>query len=82
MIRTPITFPNHQPLNRTLAAEIVQTASAFEARMMIARQDKLVNAKSTLGLLSLGMEDMDGMVLVVEGPDEAAAAQAVAALLK
>lgn len=82
MIRTPITFPNHQPLNRTLAAEIVQTASAFEARMMIARQDKLVNAKSTLGLLSLGMEDLDGMVLVVEGPDEAAAAQAVAALLK
>lgn len=82
MIRTPISFPNHQPLNRALAAEIVQAASAFESRMMISRQDKLVNAKSTLGLLSLGMEDLDGMVLVVEGVDEAAAAQAVVALLK
>ncbi len=27
MIVKPITFPNHQPLNRTLAAQVVQTAS-------------------------------------------------------
>ena len=33
MIVKPITFPNHQPLNRTLAAQVVQTASRFDARM-------------------------------------------------
>lgn len=52
MIVKPITFPNHQPLNRTLAAQVVQTASRFDARVMIRRHQKVVNAKSMLGLLS------------------------------
>ena len=45
MIVKPITFPNHQPLNRTLAAQVVQTASRFDARVMIRRHQKVVNAK-------------------------------------
>ena len=43
MIVKPITFPNHQPLNRTLAAQVVQTASRFDARVMIRRHQKVVN---------------------------------------
>lgn len=82
MIRKPITFPGNQPLTRALAAEVVQTASQFEARVMISRHQKIVNAKSTLGLLSLSVEDQSDMVLVAEGPDEAAAVEAVLALLK
>ncbi len=81
MIRKPITFPGNQPLTRTLAAEVVQTASQFEARVMISRHQKLVNAKSTLGLLSLSAEDQTDMVLVAEGTDEAAAVEAILALL-
>ncbi len=81
MIRKPITFPNRQPLTRALAAEVVQTASRFEARVMISHEQKLVNAKSMLGLLSLGADDQEGMVLLAEGVDEAAAVAAVAALL-
>ncbi len=82
MIRKPITFPGHAPLTRTLAAEVVQTASAFEARVMIQREQKIVNAKSMLGLLSLGADDQADMVLIAEGVDEEAAAQAVLAVLK
>ncbi len=81
MIRTPITFPDNKPLTRALAAEFVQTASRFEARVMISRQQKIVNAKSTLGLLSLSAEDQNDMVLIAEGPDEAAAVEAIQALL-
>ena len=69
MIVKPITFPNHQPLNRTLAAQVVQTASRFDARVMIRRHQKVVNAKSMLGLLS--------MFLVCDGADEEAASAAV-----
>ena len=79
MIRKPVSF--QKPLTRTLAAEIVQVASGFEARVMIAHNQKLVNAKSMLGLLSLGLDDQDGMQLVCEGVDEAEAAAAVTALL-
>ncbi|MGN0794786.1 MAG: HPr family phosphocarrier protein [Aristaeellaceae bacterium] len=81
MIRKPITFPGNQPLTRAMAAEIVQTASQFEARVMISRHQKIVNAKSTLGLLSLGVEDQKDLVLIAEGPDEAAAVEAIVALM-
>ena len=81
MIKTPIVFPDNQPLNRALAAEVVQTVSRFEARVMISRLQKIVNAKSTLGLLSLSAEDQTDMILIAEGPDEAAAVEAILALL-
>ncbi len=81
MIRTPITFPGQEPLTRALAVEVVQTASAFEARVMIQRDQKIVNAKSMLGLLSLGTDDQANMVLIADGVDEAAAAAAVVAVL-
>lgn len=81
MIRKPISFPDNKPLTRTLAATLVQVAAQFEARVMISRHQKIVNAKSTLGLLSLSVEDQTDMVLLVEGPDEAEAAEAISALL-
>lgn len=82
MIRKPISFPGNQPLTRALAAEVVQAASRYSSRVMITHDQKIVNAKSMLGLLSLSVEDQDGMMLVAEGADEAEAAEAVAALLK
>ena len=81
MIRKPIVFPGRAPLTRALAAEVVQTASAYEARVMIQREQKIVNAKSMLGLLSLGADDQVNMVLIAEGVDEEAAAAAVLAVL-
>lgn len=82
MIRKPIVFPGNAPLTRALAAEVVQTAGNFEARVMIQRAQKIVNAKSMLGLLSLGAEDQANMVLIAEGMDEEEAAAAVLAILK
>ena len=82
MIRKPIVFPGNAPLTRALAVEVVQTASTFEARVMFQRAQKIVYAKSMLGLLSLGAEDHADMVLIAEGVDEAEAADAVLAVLK
>ena len=81
MIRKPIAFPGNAPLTRTLAAEVVQIASGFESRVMIQREQKIVNAKSMLGLLSLSEEDQADMMLVAEGTDEEAAIAAVLAVL-
>ena len=81
MIRKPIAFPGNAPLTRALAADVVQTASGFEARVMIQRDQKIVNAKSMLGLLSLGADDQANMVLIAEGVDEEAAVAAVLAVL-
>lgn len=81
MIRKTITFPGSKPITRALAAEIVQAASDFEARVMIQREQKIINVKSMLGLLSLGLEEQTQMCLIAEGPDEEAAANAVLAIL-
>jgi phosphotransferase system HPr (HPr) family protein len=81
MIRKPIVFPGNAPLTRAVAAEVVQTAGGFEARVMIQRDQKIVNAKSMLGLLSLGADDQANMVLIAEGADEAEAAAAILKVL-
>lgn len=81
MIRKPISFPENKPLTRALAAEFVQVAARFESRVMISRRQKIVNAKSTLGLLSLSAEDQNDLVLIAEGPDEEAAVAAIVELL-
>ena len=82
MIRKPIFFPTHAPLTRRSAALLVREASRYEARLMIEHNAKIVNAKSMLGLLSLGADAQTGLCLLAEGPDEAAAADAMEALLK
>ena len=81
MIRKPIAFPNRAPLTRRSAALLVQEASRFESRLMIEHDAKIVNAKSMLGLLSLGADAQAGLCLLAEGPDEAEAAAAVEELL-
>ena len=81
MIRKTIVFPNHEPLTRSHAAQLVQIASRFDARIMIEHDASVVNAKSMLGLLSLGMDARKELTLRVDGTDEQAAADAISKLL-
>lgn len=82
MIRRKISFPGLPALKRQTTAQVAQLAARFEARIMIECESKVINAKSMLGLLSLGSR-MDGaeMVLVAEGEDEQKAVEAICALL-
>ena len=82
MIRQPITFPGGKPLTRSAAAQVVQVTARFQSRIMIERDQKIVNAKSMLGLLSLGLEEHPDLTLLVEGDDEQEAAEAILAMLK
>ena len=81
MSRRPIIFPPRAPLTRRGAALLVQEASRYESRLMIEHDAKIVNAKSMLGLLSLGADAQGSLQLLAEGPDEEAAAEAVIKLL-
>lgn len=77
MIKLPIEFPDGVQMTRSAAASLVQVASRFEARVMIERGQKIVNAKSTLGLLSLYTDIGPGMTMVADGEDEKEAVQAM-----
>lgn len=82
MIRDRVTLTSKTLSSRANAVALVQLASRYESRIMLEHAHKIVNAKSTLGLLSLCADADAVTMLVVEGPDEAEANSAVRALLQ
>ncbi len=58
-------------------ALLVQEASKYESSVYIVSGTKKVNAKSIMGMMSLGMNNGDEVEVVTEGSDEAAAAAGV-----
>ncbi len=54
-------------------ALFVQVASQFQSSIYVALQNKKVNAKSIMGMMSLGVLEGENIVITAEGPDEAEA---------
>ncbi len=82
MIRKEIIFPNNEVLKRRATTQFVNLAGRFHSRIMIEHDNKVVNGKSMLGLLSLATASNKTMILTVDGSDEAAAVAAILALLE
>ena len=54
-------------------ALLVQVASRFESKITIESGDKTVNAKSIMGMMTLGLAAGENVTVNAEGEDEAAA---------
>ena len=52
------------------AALFVQTASKFASSIQVKIDNKIVNAKSIMGMISLGILDGQTITLTADGPDE------------
>jgi len=52
------------------AALLVQTASKFSSKILIKADEKTANAKSIMGIISLGITDGQTVKLIAEGDDE------------
>jgi len=52
------------------AALFVQTASKFSSNVKVKLDNKTANAKSIMGMISLGILDGQNIELIVEGEDE------------
>lgn len=63
-------------------AVLVQKASQFESKVYITSGDKKINAKSIMGMMSLGLSQDEEVIVTAEGIDEEAAAQTLVAYLK
>ncbi len=62
-------------------ALLVQEAGKFESRIYLEIGTKKVNAKSIMGMMSLGLTNGDDLTIITEGSDEEAAATAIAEFL-
>lgn len=51
-------------------AMFVQVASQFKSNIYVSLQEKKVNAKSIMGMMSLGILDGESLVISADGEDE------------
>lgn len=58
-------------------AVLVQKASQHESSVYIQCEDKRVNAKSIMGMMSLTLNKGEEVTVIAEGSDEAAAVESI-----
>ncbi len=73
MIKKPITIQLENGLEARPVAMLVQVASQYESSVYIEADDKRVNAKSIMGMMSLGMASGETLTVETNGSDEEAA---------
>lgn len=68
-MKQEITVQSTVGLHASLAAKIVQLAGKYEALVQVVYEDKVIDAKSILGLLSLAIPQGKNINIVAEGDD-------------
>jgi phosphocarrier protein HPr len=85
MIEVELTITHPAGLHARPAALFVQTAARFQARLTVANlardPARAVDAKSILGLMTLGVSAGQRIRLRADGPDAAAAVEALRRLV-
>jgi phosphocarrier protein HPr len=77
-----ITVASKSGLHARPAAIFVQKAKSFQSQISLARNDKTVNGKSILSVISLGATQGDKVTLHADGEDAEAALDNLAILLE
>lgn len=70
MIERIVEISNSAGLHARPAALFVQTAGKFTSNIWIAKDDRKVNAKSIMGLMSLAVSKGATVIIGAEGEDE------------
>lgn len=77
MIQKPIRIKLETGLEARPVAMLVQVASQFESSVYINVNDKKVNAKSIMGMMSLGLASGEEITVTTDGKDEEAAIEGI-----
>ena len=82
MLTKKVTINIENGLEARPVAQLVQVASQYESKIYLECEDKKVNAKSIMGMMSLGLSQDEEVAVTAEGIDEEAAVQTLVAYLK
>lgn len=82
MITREVTVQNRAGVHTRPASMIVREASRFAAEFFIRKDGYEINGKSIIGVMTLAAEQGSTLDLLFDGPDEAQAADALAALFE
>jgi catabolite repression HPr-like protein len=73
MMTKEVTINIETGLEARPVAQLVQVASQYESKIFLEVEDKTVNAKSIMGMMSLGLAAGEVVKITAEGEDEAEA---------
>lgn len=81
MVTKEVVVDNQVGLHARPATFFIQKANELKSSIWIEKEDRRVNAKSLLGVLSLGIVKGTAVNLIADGADEAAAVDTLAELI-
>lgn len=82
MVSREMAITNSIGLHARPATFFIQKANTFKSSIWIEKDDRKVNAKSLLGVLSLGIAKGMVVTLIADGQDENAALDALISLVQ
>ena len=82
MYTKEVTVNNEVGLHARPATYFIQKANEFKSGIWVEKDERRVNAKSLLGVLSLGIVKGTTITLIADGSDEVAAVDALSELVE
>ena len=82
MVSKDVVVNNQVGLHARPATFFIQKANEFKSSIWVEKEERRVNAKSLLGVLSLGIVKGTEITLIAEGIDEAAAVETLTNLVE
>jgi len=70
MISKEVVVQNQVGLHARPATFFIQKANEFKSSIWVEKDERKVNAKSLLGVLSMGITKGTPMTIIADGPDE------------
>ncbi len=81
MVSKTVQFNCDDALQMKAVAVLIQKASTFRSSVYLAKGERRANAKSLLGVMSLGVENAMEIRVSAEGSDEVEALEAISSYL-
>ena len=82
MFTLEVTVNNEVGLHARPATYFIQKANEFKSGIWVEKEERRVNAKSLLGVLSLGIVKGTNIALIADGSDEKEAVDALVSLIQ
>ena len=81
MIKKDFDIKNKMGLHARAAALFVQTANKFASDIFVEKNNERVNAKSTMGIMALGISKNSKITIIIDGIDEEEAVEELSHLI-
>lgn len=82
MIQTSLVVKHKNVIENRLIALLVQETNHFSCKISFQKDNKKINAKSIMGMMSLVLKEGDQIILIADGEDENAATESIKELLE